>query len=1409
MLIQRGKMKYCVILLALALLSTSRMSYSQQQQKTSPKGTRFFIYTPPGYPGNGPYPVLVSLHGLWGVGTDLNLLLTGKDQIPAKLITENKWPSSYPFIVVTPQLKEDNSVSNPKDQEWPPEVIDEVLEYVKSTYAVNERKIYITGFSMGSHGSYSYAAAFPSKIAAVAIISGRPDSTIACKVKDIPIWAFHGSDDGQVWPVWPQGMVRAINECSPRGKFHPRLDLLYGRRHEGWDEIYNNSSGYNIYDWLLKFTKNDAANTKPYVNAGPDMRIAHRNQPIHLYGEYFDSDGSVTNARWTQTGGGSVTMADVNSGLLRLTGYAVGTYQFRLTVNDDNGAQHSDDVAIEIVSDGGGMAVTELTLMNATNGQTISALSDGYIVNPHQLKTNDINIRATVSGNPGSVRFRINANQNNRTSNNAPYLLADRRWTVERGEYLVCATPYSGKHGTGSKGTSQCFKIVVSNNATQPEEPVEPEEPEEPVDPEEPEKPEEPVEPEEPVDPEEPEEPVEPEQPEEPIEPEPEEPVEPEEPQQPEQPVATHFYAKPGSDISQLTAWSSNAAGTGMAPASFATGGQTFHVTTKVALNNPLAIGGNGSIFRIGTGGELGLNNSLTAPIHMDAQAVLHINTQHPVTFGTLHATSVVYFNANARAVPSAQYGHVYLIGNGSSKTLAPGLTRLAGNLTVDDGVIVNGSTAAVSILALSGNIVLNATNGFGPPQTFSMVFEKQGTQDFNLRAPRATFQEIVVKGTSVVKVTGGSGSTLELGSPSGGGLTVDTGGKFFVNRNHLVVGGNGTLNAGDQTGQVGFSNSSLHITSGTGSNFNLYTVPGADSIRNLVVNLTSAGNLNIQTPLYVVNSVELDAGITNSNGNLTLVSTATETARLPAADGTGVLKGDVVFQRFIPKGKQTRYLSFPVKSITVAELQATLPVTGNFSGSSAGEGLANSPSVFSLDERKGGWIPFPQQNNSEAFEIGRGYAVTIPHARDTKVIVSGPVHQGDFMYPLTPNTSNGADVGWTLIGNPYASPIAWNEEGWERQGVSTAAYVLDDSYPGGRYLVWNGVLGDAEFGGIITQGQGFLVRTAAATPLLTVTEAAKSDTSSRIWRVKRSEASTDHLVISLKQNDLVDRTYLKFSPEGDNALEESDAVKRRNGYFSLSSSSSDSVSLAINHLAESFCDRHIGLIVETTSPGTYTLVAEGPVFDGAGAQVNLVDNFTGNVIALHENPAYEFQVNADPASQGKSRFQINIPSGTLEDPVISVEEQVLRSNISSGNQWLLNGEEIEGATADTYLPQISGAYSLRVTLKGCSRTSAAINITVTVTGIYEHNNQNVIFYPNPASDFIRVRLDASPPRRMHYTITNAIGSQVANGEMEGNKMMDGAAIDVRKLPSGVYFLTLRATGWSVQKKFVVDQRSP
>lgn len=1341
------------MLMAIVLLLTGIIAYSQQVQKVSPKGTQFHLYTPPGYSStSGPYPLLVMLHGQGGIGDNLNLLLTHRDDIPAKLIAQNNWPSGYPFIVLTPLLERDESIPDPRDQLWPPELVDEVVEYVRSNYAVNQNKIYVTGLSLGAHGSYSYAAAFPEKVAAVVMVSGVPDTLLACQVKNIPIWTFHGSEDGLVDPSFATNMVRSIMACSPGGMYTPHLTMLYAHKHEGWNEIYNNSNGYYIYDWLLKFSKNDPGNTPPYVNAGNDFTIIHRDQPLHLYGEYFDSDGSVANVVWTKISGPEVTLDGMNAKFLKLSNITQGIYEFELTVTDNDGAQQSDRVQVNISGiNASAPAVTGLILMNGSNQQDIADLSDGYVINPETLGTNEINIRATATGNYRSVRFKINSNHNAKTTNNAPYLLATPRWTVEEGDYLVCATPFTDLSGKGTAGISQCFKIVVSTEAAPPPPPPPPPPPAEEI---------------------------------------------------------KHFFAKPETDISLLSSWASNPDGTGTTPTSFSLNDQTFDIQTKSLLNNPLAIGGTGSVFRIKDGGELILNNSLTAEVNTEGNAVLHVNSNHTVTFGTLSALSTINFNVATTSIPAAHYGHLNLKGPESIKTLSAGITRVAGNLTIDDGVKLEGSGEPGSMLALSGDLNILENEIFEPGHLFSIVFEKGSSQVFNLKSPRAVFYEIVISPNTIVQLNGSVSKTLlELGSDIGGGLTVNSDGKFFLKKNDLLIRGKGGINSQNQSGQVGFGKSQLKIESSSDSDSHLYAIAGSDSVQNLIIDLRGGGELSIQRPLYIVDYVNTINGTTNSNGFLSLVSTAHKTARLLKPDGSGNITGDVVFQRFIQKGKQIRYISLPVAGVTVSDIQTYIPVTGSFSGSSTGNGLPIAQSLFYYDDTRSGWMAFPEVTNSETLTAGKGYSILITDAiDDTKLITSGPVHQGNFIYTLTANAENNPEKGWNLIGNPYASPIQWNQKDWITEGANTTAYLLDDHYPGGRFLVWDGAIGDEEFSGLITQGQGFFVRTTHGSPMLKITEDAKVDTSSSMFRQHKTKSLQDHFVVTLKQNALIDKAYVKFAMDASDNFDETDAVKRKNGYFSLSTLSLDSVPLAINNLTDSFCDRSIVLSLDETVPGAYTLAFEGSLFQDDDIEINLMDDFTNTAIKLDQHSPYNFQVTTDPASYGKKRFQIQMPSSTLEEPVISVEDNILTSNVSSGNQWLLDGEEIEGATEATYVPPISGEYRLRITWEGCSRISEPVSITVTVTDVYENKNKGLEFYPNPASEYIQIQSPSLPPSTVvYYSIINAVGMQIQKGEIESDVLMKGSVIDVQHFPSGIYFFMLRTTGWQYQAKFVID----
>lgn len=461
------------LLLLLLLILLLQAAYAQQVPLQTPAGTRLLLYTPPGYSSStSTYPMLLVLHGGGEIGDDLSLLTSTPHQIPARLIQLKQWPADRPFIVVTPQLKRDTSIPNPNDQEWPTAYVDEVVEYVRGQYRIDGTRIYVTGISLGGAGAWDYAAAKATKVAALVPISGKANTGKACAVKNIPVWAFHGEGDALVRPQFSIDMINAITACSPAGKFKPRLTLLQARIHEGWTEVYNGTNGYDIYSWMLRFRKNNTANVAPYAQAGADYKIQLRTQPFHLQGDAFDWNGNVASTTWSQTAGPTVTWSGKTTLTPGLTKLQTGTYEFQLTVKDNQGATTTDRVTLEVGA-AATPAVTAMTLMNGKTNADIGPMSEGQTITTSATLA-EINIRATATSGTGSVRFSINTDQHTRTVNSpGPYLIKKQastpEWAVKPGVYRVCATPYPQGGAKGTPGQTLCYQFTVAAASTKAE----------------------------------------------------------------------------------------------------------------------------------------------------------------------------------------------------------------------------------------------------------------------------------------------------------------------------------------------------------------------------------------------------------------------------------------------------------------------------------------------------------------------------------------------------------------------------------------------------------------------------------------------------------------------------------------------------------------------------------------------------------------------------------------------------------------------------------------------------------------------------------------------------------------------------------------------------------------------------
>ncbi len=107
------------------------------------------------------WPLILFLHGAGEQGADLALV---KKHGIARLVDEQA--ETFPFLAISPQC--------PAEHRWTEytDLLLAIVEQVSSAYAVDRRRVYLTGLSMGGLGTWVLGAAAPERFAALAPICG-------------------------------------------------------------------------------------------------------------------------------------------------------------------------------------------------------------------------------------------------------------------------------------------------------------------------------------------------------------------------------------------------------------------------------------------------------------------------------------------------------------------------------------------------------------------------------------------------------------------------------------------------------------------------------------------------------------------------------------------------------------------------------------------------------------------------------------------------------------------------------------------------------------------------------------------------------------------------------------------------------------------------------------------------------------------------------------------------------------------------------------------------------------------------------------------------------------------------------------------------------------------------------------
>jgi len=526
---------------------------------------------------------------------------------------------------------------------------------------------------------------------------------------------------------------------------------------------------------------------------------------------------------------------------------------------------------------------------------------------------------------------------------------------------------------------------------------------------------------------------------------------------------------------------------------------------------------------------------------------------------------------------------------------------------------------------------------------------------------------------------------------------TITVGSLYLAAASKLTIGNNTLTINGPVTGTgtiTGSANSNITVSDVAGTlNFD-QTSAATRSLNNLAV--STGGSATLGSALDVYGAITLTSASLNLNAkNLTLKSTATATARIGDLTGSTLTGAtNVTVERYISDvgrrawrllatpvtGTQTIRQSWQENGVLAANLGTNI-TSPLYTGSNGFDASSNSSSILTYNQGGAGgpsWSSSLANTNSTLLTAYPGYMLFVRGDRNatagnalhapTVLRATGTIRQGT----QSAVTVSATGTGYTLVGNPYPSPIDF-------EAISGTANLNQN------YYLWDPTLtGNYGYGGYrlvqrtapntyqqtpvvlggpvvdptiryIHSGQAFFLKATGSNASVVFAESAKASSTS-IVNPFVNFAGDQQLVVNLMIEDAVQQTTtladgfrVQFN---DNYLNNGsdDIQKISNSNENLSVLVEGSPVIVVNrpliNAPDTLFLNMTGIRIRNYrfQVGTFDLVQ-------TNLAAKLVDNYQGtstplNLSIINEIP---FAVNADPASAAANRFMIVFsPGATL-----------------------------------------------------------------------------------------------------------------------------------------------------------------
>jgi autotransporter-associated beta strand protein len=638
----------------------------------------------------------------------------------------------------------------------------------------------------------------------------------------------------------------------------------------------------------------------------------------------------------------------------------------------------------------------------------------------------------------------------------------------------------------------------------------------------------------------------------------------------------------------------------------------------------------------------------------------------------------------------------------------------VSGNLTITSGIVdlkgftANRTTAGGTLtLGANGQLKIGGTNTTLTTSTFP--------SNYNTHS--------IDVGSTVI-YNGENQSVALLNNVDYGNLTLSgTGTKTFAHATATKIRGNFVVDA-------------VTVTAPDQLTFNGVAAQNIAGIAYSNVHFEGTG-----TKTFTSNaSIKSDKAITFASGTgtidfdgpsndkvFTFKSDAIGTARVGVVPNGVTLEGKVKVERFIPRGKRAfRFLTPGVTTTNsiLANWQnggdyapgVGTHITGSSSASGFDATTLGNPSMFSYNNQVAsgsGWTQIPNTNGTN-LQAGMGYRILIRGDRTSTLITAaaqpemnvattlsatGTLTTGRVTYnanttPAINTTNNTTTNGFSLIGNPYVSPIDWHAV--EVSNMQNVYYTWDPNMGNpsqrGRYVAYTitdvntGVTSvpTSQVNRFIQPGQAFFVKTKPVAerdnqdpPSITFNETNKASDFTAVFRESPSYAKLNISLFEPAELGIggyaLDGVVALYGNSFSNTVGMGDVPKMEAG--------GENLAIFGNNLkwamqGSSPIQNNDELLLKTlrlVANKNYTFKINAVNFD-ASVTAYLVDNFLATTTPINLTQDYfgNFSTTSVVASYSEDRFKIVFQVGTLGTP--DFESSIsLYPNPSTTNAFYLN----------------------------------------------------------------------------------------------------------------------------------------